>query len=134
MATKAKANWTRREIREHIKKIEEVIEGQRKQVKKGEAFTSVTAEDVERKLQRTNSPMIVSESGTWTTPMVHGATFTYNLGLYNPDPTPSAGLFAHLWVGSGNVDPNVGTFLSNVDPRFGRLTVPAFPGFTLAAG
>jgi hypothetical protein len=43
-------------------------------------------------------------------------------------------LFAHVWVGSGNVDPTVGTFLLNVDTRFPRLTEPAFTGLALAAG
>ena len=43
-------------------------------------------------------------------------------------------LFAHVWIGSGNVDPVVGTFLSNVDPRFPRLTEPPVFGLTLAPG
>src|SRR5262245_13765277 len=43
-------------------------------------------------------------------------------------------LFAHVWVGSGNPDRNVGTFLSNIDTRFPRLTQPTFSGLTLAAG
>ena len=36
--------------------------------------------------------------------------------------------------GSGNVDPVTGTFLSNVDERFPRLTQPAFDGLSLAPG
>ena len=39
----------------------------------------------------------------------------------------------HVWVGSGNADPTVGTFLLNVDPRFPRLTQPAAFGVTLPA-
>lgn len=37
-------------------------------------------------------------------------------------------------MGSGNIDPVVGTFLLNVDNRFPRLTMPSFSGLTLAAG
>lgn len=135
MATnKATSKWTPDQIKEHTKKILEVIEQQKKLVKKGEGFTAVTAEDIERKLQRTNSPMIVSQSGSWTGSTPRGGTFTYNLGLYNPDPTQAVWLFTHVWVGSGNVDPTVGTFLLNVDTRFPRLTLPGFAGLTLAPG
>jgi hypothetical protein len=135
MATKnTKSTWTPAQVKEHIKKIEEVIEEQKRLVKKGEGFTAVTAEDIERKLKRTNSPMIVSQTGSWTGSTPLGGTFTYNVGLYNPDPTSAGSLFMHVWVGSGNVDPTVGTFLLNVDPRFPRLTLPGFAGLILAAG
>ena len=46
----------------------------------------------------------------------------YNLGIWNPDPVQATSLFAHVWVGSGNIDPTVGTFLLNVDQRFPRRT------------
>ena len=111
-----------------------MVEEHKRLVKKGEKFTAVTSEDVERKLNRTNSPMIVSQTGSWTGATPLGGTFTYNLGLYNPDPTQALGLFAHVWVGSGNVDPTIGTFLLNVDTRFPRLTLPGFAGLTLPAG
>jgi hypothetical protein len=75
--------------------------------------------------------MIVSQGWNNTT---LGGTVNYSLGHYNPDPTQAIWLFGHVWVGSGNVDPTVGTFLLNVDPRFPRLTQPAFSGLTLAAG
>ena len=65
-----------------------------------------------------------------TTP---GGTFNYSLGIFNPDPTQTSNLFAHVWVGSGNIDPTVGPFLSNVDAPFPRLTQPVF-GLTLAPG
>ena len=131
-STKAKAKWTSAQIKKHVQKIQEVIEQQKRLVKKGESFTAVTPEDIERKLQRTNSPMIVSQSWGSSTP--RGGTFTYNLGIFNPDPTDAFWLFAHVWVGSGNVDPTLGTFLLNVDTRFPRLTEPAFDGLLLAAG
>lgn len=133
-STKAKPKWTSAQIKEHVQKIQEVIEQQKLLVKKGESFTAVTPEDIERKLKRTNSPMITMQFGSWTAPTPLGGTFAYNVGLYNPDPTDAIWLFAHVWVGSGNVDPTVGTFLLNVDTRFPRLTQPAFAGLSLAAG
>lgn len=132
--TKAKARWTPAQIKEQIQRIQEVVEQQKRLVEKGENFTAVTPEDIERKLKRANSPMIVSQFGSWTGPTVLGGTLTYKVGIYNPDPTQAIWLFAHVWVGSGNVEPSVGTFLLNVDTRFPRLTQPAFGGLTLAAG
>jgi hypothetical protein len=41
-------------------------------------------------------------------------------------------IFVHNWIGSGNIDPILGTFLLNVDSRFPRQTMPSFPGTTLA--
>ncbi|MCZ7400402.1 MAG: hypothetical protein O8C62_12140 [Candidatus Methanoperedens sp.] len=135
MANKSgQKKWTKVEIKKHVERIQKVIEEQKRLVKKGESFTAVTPEDIERKLKRVFSPMIVSQTGSWTSPTVPGGTISYNVGIYNPDPTQAIWLFAHVWVGSGNVDPTVGTFLLNVDTRFPRLTQPMFAGLTLAAG
>jgi len=131
MASKGKQmKWTAAQIKEHIRSIEKAIE-KHKRENKGEYFTSVTPDEIERKLKRVNSPMIVSQGWSGTT---LGGSVNYNLGIYNPDPTQAIWLFAHVWVGSGNVDPTVGTFLLNVDTRFPRLTQPTFSGLTLAAG
>ena len=64
-------------------------------------------------------------------PVAPGRTVKYSVGIYNPDPISYSGLFAHVWVGSGNVDPVVGTFLMNADARFPRLSQPAFDGLAL---
>jgi hypothetical protein len=131
---KSKAKWTRSQIKKQIEKIQKVIEQHKRLAKEGEAFTSVTPEDIERKLKRVDSPMIVSQFGSWTGATPPGGTLTYNVGIYNPDSTQAIWLFAHVWVGSGNTDPTVGTFLLNVDTRFPHLTQPGFAGLTLAAG
>lgn len=128
MATKRK--WTAAQVKAQIQKIQQVIE-KHKRENKEEYFTSITPEEIEKKLKRVKSPMIVSQGWGNTTP---GGTVNYNLGIHNPDPTQAIWLFAHVWVGSGNVDPTVGTFLLNVDTRFPRLTQPTFSGLTLAAG
>jgi hypothetical protein len=41
-----------------------------------------------------------------------GGTVNLNVGVYNLDPTHAIWLFAHVWVGSSNYDPTVGTFRS----------------------
>ncbi len=132
MATRSKQRkFTTTQINEHIRAIQKVIE-KHKRENKGGHFTAVTPEEIEKKLKRINSPMIISQGWFGTTPA--GGTFNYNLGIYNPDATQAIWLFAHVWVGSGNVDGTVGTFLSNVDTRFPRLTEPAFDGLKLNAG
>jgi hypothetical protein len=57
-----------------------------------------------------------------------GGIISYLINIYNPDPTPADELFMHVWVGSGNADPTVGTFLLNVDTRFPRLLQPTASG------
>jgi hypothetical protein len=122
-------SWTLEQIKEQTKKIEEAIE-KHKRENKEEHFTSIMREEIERKLRRVKSPMIVSQGWGNAAP---GGTVNYSVGIYNPDPTDAIWLFAHVWVGSGNTDPTVGTFLQNVDPRFPRLTQPEFDGLTLAS-
>lgn len=126
----AKKTVTSSELKEHTQKIQKAIE-QHKREHKAEHFTAVTAEEIARKLKRVDSPMIVSQ-GWGSAPL--GGTVNYSLGIYNPDPTQAIWLFAHVFVGSGNVDPTTGTFLLNVDPRFPRLTQPDFAGLTLGPG
>lgn len=130
MATTVKSKWTAAEIKDHTKKILDVVAKLKKENKLAN-FTGITEEEIAKKFTRINSPMIVSQGWGGTSP---GGTINYSLGIYNPDPTTAIWLFAHVWVGSGNVDPVVGTFLSNVDTRFARLTLPAPTGLTLAPG
>src|SRR5687768_8779465 len=122
MATE-KPKFTAADVRKHTKRVQEITEEFQKGQKKGVNVTVITPEEVEKKLKRVNSPFIVSQGWGGTTP---GGTFTYSVGIYNPDPTQAIWTFTHVWVGSGNVDPVVGTFLLNVDPRFPRLTQPDF--------
>ena len=131
MADKTKkVKWTAAQVKDTIKNVEKAVQ-KFKRENKEKNVTAITPEEIEKKLKRVNSPMIVFQS--WND-VAAGGTVNYNLGVFNPDPTQSVSLFAHVWVGSGNVDPNVGTFLSNVDARFPRLTQPDFFGLTLAAG
>jgi hypothetical protein len=129
MAAK-RVKWTEAQVKSHIQTIQKVIE-QGKRENKGEHFIGITPEQIREKLKRVNSPMIVFQGWNSTTP---GGTVNLNVGVFNPDPTPAIWLFAHVWVGSGNIDPTVGTFLLNVDTRFPRLTEPPFFGLSLAPG
>ncbi|HEV2842587.1 MAG TPA: hypothetical protein VGW39_14790 [Chthoniobacterales bacterium] len=131
MPAKSKqAKFTTAQINEITRNIQKAVE-KHKRENKGEHFTAVTPEEIGRKLKRVNSPMIVSQGWANTTP---GGTCNYSVGIYNPDPTQASLLFVHVWVGSGNVDPTVGTFLLNVDTRFPRLAQPPPIGLTLAPG
>lgn len=130
MAKIQRPKWTDAQIKKHTSKILEIVE-QNKKTNKQENFTGITKVEIEKKFKRVNSPMIVSQGWNSTT---SGGTINYNLGIYNPDPTQAIWLFAHVSVGSGNVDPVTGTFLLNADTRFPRLTQPEFDGLTLAPG
>ncbi len=123
-----KRKWSSAQIAAHIKKIKEIIK-QNEKANKYENFTSVSEEELESKFQRVNSPMIVSQGWNHTN---QGGAVNYDLGIYNPDPVQAIWVFAHVWVGSGNIVANVGDFLLNVDTRFPRLTEPGFAGLTLA--
>ena len=122
--------WTAEQIKEQIEKIKKATE-KLKQESKEEHSESITPEQIEKKLKRVKSPMIIFESWGGATP---GGTVSCTIGVYNPDPTTATNLYIHVWVGSGNIDPTVGTFLINVDPRFPRLTEPAYSGLSLASG
>lgn len=125
------AKLTAAQIKEQTRKIQEEIEKQRRRLKTSEQnFTALSPEEIDAKLKRVKSPMIVFQG--WSGAAAPGGTINYSVGVWNPDPTPASNLFVHVWVGSGNVDPTTGTFLLNVDPRFPRLTEPPFFGATIA--
>ncbi len=120
--------FTAAQIKQQIKRIQEAIEKEKGR-HRGQNFTEVKPEDIEKKLKRVKSPMIIFQG--WSGSAPPGGTINYNVGIWNPDPTAAIWLFAHAFVGSGNVDPVVGMFLQNVDTRFPRLTEPAFPGASI---
>src|SRR5262245_24244312 len=129
-----KPKFARAQIKNHIKKIQQAMEKQKREHEdRGEQFRSVTPEEIEKKLKRVNSPIFVGE--WWTGQTTPGGTLNCGLTIYNPDATRANNLYAHVWVGAGNADPTVGTFLLNVDTRFPRVTQPAaFGGLTLVPG
>ena len=129
MATK-RPKWTEAQIKAHIQTIQKTIE-KAKRENKGEHFIGITPEQIREKLKQANSPFITTLGWNSTNP---GGTVGLGVTVVNPDPTSSGSLFGHVWIGSGNVDPTLGTFLNNVDARFPRLTEPPFFGLILAPG
>jgi hypothetical protein len=122
-----KPKFTPSQIKEHVKKIQDAIDKQKRETQfEHMRFRSITPDEIEKKLKRANSPIIVGQATVFNA--IRGGTVPYHLGIYNPDPHPASDLFAHVWVGSGFIDPTVGTFLTNVDTRFPRLTEPGDPG------
>jgi hypothetical protein len=130
-----KPKFTRAQIKNHIKKIQEETEKRRpERERRGERVVSIPPDELEKKLKRANSPIIAGGAYTYATSA--GGTISFTADLYNPDPTDSFSVFVHVWVGSGNIDPTIGTFLLNVDTRFPRLTEPpsSSGGLTLVHG
>jgi hypothetical protein len=121
------AKFTKAKIKEQIKKIQQALEKEKSRYRdQNLTVIEVKPEDFERKLKRMKSPFIIGQAFTGSAPA--GGTINLHVGIWNPDPIPVNLLFVHVWVGSGNVDPVVGTFLLKVDTRFPRLTEPKFPG------
>ena len=130
MPSKSKApKFTPEQVTEHIKNIAKAVEKHKKENKE-KHFEAITPEEIEEKLKRINSPIISSLGYGGATP---GGTFNFSVAIYNPDPVSFNSLYVCTFVGTGNIDPVLGTFLLNVDTRFARLTGPAnFSGQTLA--
>ena len=125
MPTKSKApKFTPEQVKEHIKNIAKAVEKHKKENKE-KYFDAITPEQIEEKLKRVNSPIINSLAYGPSTP---GGTLNFSVGVYNPDPVSFSSLFVNTFVGTGNIDPDLGTFLLNVDTRFARLTAPASSG------
>ena len=128
-----KRKFTRTQIKAHIKNIQDAVEQQKREAeKRGDLFRSLTPEQIEEKLKRANSPFLAG--GAYTGGASPGGTISSIINIYNPDPTPVDDLFVHVWVGSGNADPTIGTFLLNVDTRFPRLTQPSGGGLKMTSG
>jgi hypothetical protein len=124
------AKLTAAKIKEQIKKIQQAIEEEKSRYQdQNLTFVALNPKDIERKLRRMKSPIIVAQS--WDSSVPAGGTIRYDVAVWNPDPTEAFFVFAHVWVGSGNVDPVVGTFLLNVDTRFPRLLEPEPFGATI---
>jgi hypothetical protein len=115
---------------ELVKTILKEIEIQAKEFeKKGMSYVALDEEQLRKKLARAKSPMIVSQG--WGN-AAQGGTVNYTVNIRNPDPGPWVWLFAHVFVGPANMILDPGQALAVADPRFPRLTLPAFAGMSLA--
>lgn len=77
-------------------------------------------------------PMIMWQG--WSGGTAPGGSIQYSFGILNPSATDEVCLFAHAFVGPANFVSDPGAAVQAVDPRFPRLSEPAFPGLMLAAG
>jgi hypothetical protein len=117
-----------------LKKILDQVEKRREEAEReGLAFTAPTEEQLQRKLRRRKSPMIVYQAWNGLGAPA-GGSINYEVGIHNPDPTEWFSLFMHLFVGPGNMVTDTGEALMPFDERFARLTEPKFPGLTIASG
>ena len=73
---------SRPELRKHMSVLEAAMERHRREFKY-EHSHSITAEALERKLKRVNSPMVYWEAWSGSSP---GSSFNYYVAVYNPDP------------------------------------------------
>ncbi len=78
------------------------------------------------------TPMIVWQG--WSSFASAGGIIDYSFGVLNPSTTDEIWLFAHAFVGPANFIADPGAAVQAVDPRFSRLTQPAFPGLQIAPG
>lgn len=124
-----------------IHKIATDIEAQRKRAEAAKLrFTGLTEPQLGARLLARRAgmpvpaalPMIVWQG--WSGAAAPGGTIHYNFGILNPSASETIWLFAHAFVGPANFVSDPGAAVQAVDPRFARLTEPAFPGLSIAAG
>lgn len=118
----------------HVKRAVLAIEGEiakekKKREKSGETFTSLTREELEAKLRRAESPMIVWQS--WNNTAPPGGTINYSVGVSNPDPVSWVWLSVAVSIGNRNPIQSNDAFLSDFDSRFPTLAQPPTTGFSL---
>lgn len=107
----------------------EIAKHKEQHQKKGDTFTSVTQEQLENKLRRAQSPMIVWQA--WNNTAPPGGAINYTVGVTNPDPISWSNLAVDVSVGDRNPIMNNDLFLSDRDARFPSLAQPPTIGFTL---
>lgn len=114
------------DLRKQTKIILDVIEkGKEESRASDENFTALTPGDIERNL-KAKDPFLSGYG--WRKGAPPGGRLHLRTFIWNSESEPTPMVYAHVWVGSGNIDPAVDTFLANVDARFPRLTRPEYPG------
>ena len=118
------------DVKRAIAAIEaEIAKARTRREKSGETFTSLTREELEAKLKRAESPMIVWQS--WNNTVPPGGAINYSVGVSNPDPVSWGALSVSVSIGNRNPITSNDIFLSNFDSRFPTLAQPPTTGFAL---
>ena len=118
------------DIKRAIEAIEaEIQKAKKERVKAGVSFTALTREQLLKKLQRTESPIIIWQG--WSDSTLPGGTIYYTVGVSNPDPVSWDYLALAVFVGNRNPIRNSDVFLTDFDRRFPTLAQPHPFGFSL---
>lgn len=111
------------QVKEQTTRIAQGLEKSRQAHGKGKTFRQVQLDDAQKRLETTGDPFFYEAS--WDAFAPPGGIIELRTFIWNPShPDLASQLYVHVWVGAGSIDPVVGTFLSNVDTRFPRLTEP----------
>lgn len=95
----------------------------------GETFAALSLDEAKARLSGTADPFFGGFGWSLSAPPGGVIIGRVSVNFPQPDAIPAeSNIYVHVWVGSGNVDPDVGRFLLNVDPRFPRLAEPKVPG------
>lgn len=121
-----------RHRRMQIEEIMHEVTQFKRKAKEGYHVTTVTREQLEKKLARAESPMVVFQG--WSGSTGSPGSISYSVGIRNPDPVTHIWTFAQVFVGLANIVPDVGAAVAAVDDRFPRMTLPAFAGLSIAPG
>jgi hypothetical protein len=93
------------------------------------AFDAIGPADARARLTASADPFFGGFG--WTLSALPGGVITGRVSVEFPTPAavpPNSNVYVHVWVSPGSVDPAIGTYLLNVDPRFPRLSEPRVPG------
>jgi hypothetical protein len=99
---------------------------------KGNAFTSVSKEEFEKKLGRVESPIITSQG--WSNSVPAGGNLTYSVGVFNPDAFSWGNLSVSVSFGNRNAILNNDQFMTTFDARFPTAAKPQPFGFSIGPG
>lgn len=118
---------------ERLYRLIEGIERARQSAEaEGRQFTAPTEEQLAKRAHSPHTPLIVFQA--WSGSVPAGGTLSYSVGIGNPDPNDWLWVFGHVFVGLASIAGAPGHAALAVDARFPRLTSPAMPGLTIAAG
>jgi hypothetical protein len=110
----------KKEINEHLRKILAEIKVQRtKADKKGLKFSSLTEEQLRKKLKSLKTPFVTSFVHTYIGSI--SSNFTLIIHIYNPDPVTHFNLTAYAFFGPANTISDIGLALISADEELNRM-------------
>lgn len=95
----------------------------------GQTFASLSLDEAKARLSSSADPFFGGFGWSLSAPPGGVIIGRVSVNFPQPEAIPAeSNIYVHVWIGSGNVDPDIGSFLMNVDPRFPRLAEPKVPG------